>query len=125
MIELLIKTAIALVFVVIAVLMWRGWQDKKASVQWPWVEGTVVVSDIVRHAPDPHDDLRHVGWLLKVEYDYSVGGQTYRGNRVRALPERFFTEADAHQALAAYPVGSKVKVFHDPAQPASSVLKPG
>ncbi len=125
MVELLIKLFIAAVFVVIAVLLWRGWQDRRASTQWPTVEGVVLVSDVVRYAPDPHDDLRHVGWLLKVEYDYSVGGQHYRGKRVRALPERFSMESDARQALTAYPVGAKVRVHHDPAKPGSSVLQPG
>ena len=121
----LVKLFIAAVCVVVAVLLWRGWQDRKASPAWPSVDGTILQSDVRQEHPDPLGELSGNGWLLMVRYRYEVAGQVYEGNRVRALPERFFDEASARAALQPYPVGARVKVHHDPAAPASSVLQPG
>jgi Protein of unknown function (DUF3592) len=122
---LLVKLFIAGVFAVLAVLMWRGWQDRQASPGWPWVEGTITKAETKRSVDDPHGEITHAGWLLVIRYDYQVNGQRYTGDRVKALPEQFFSEESAQNALKAYGVGQRVKVYHDPAKPQSAVLQPG
>ena len=121
----IVKYIILAVFVIIGVLMWRAWQDKQASAAWPWVEGVVTHAEVEREMNDPHEGLTQVGWRLALRYDYTVGGQAYTGHRRQAMPERFPTEAQARRVLAPYPAGTRVKVFYDPAKPASSVLEPG
>lgn len=125
MLEIVVKLFIAVVLTILAVLMWRGWQDRKASPDWPTVEGVITHADVKRDVDDPNNELTHVGWHLAVKYSYQVQGKSLQSDRVQALPERFFDEASARQALAAYPVGARVKVHYNPAKPGSSVLKPG
>ncbi len=122
---LLVKLFILGVFAVLAVLMWRGWQDRQASPSWPWVEGTITQSQTRRNVDDPHNELTHARWLLVVKYDYQVNGQTFTGDRVKALPEQIFTEDLALDALKSLGVGQRVRVYYDPAKPQSSVLQPG
>lgn len=125
MLALIVKTVLIVVFIVVAVLMWRGWQDRKASPQWPTVEGVITRAELRREYDDPMGEISHNGWLLDVQYEYSVQGERHQGTRVRALPERFYSEEAARAALAPYPVGQRVQVHHDPARPGSSVLVPG
>jgi hypothetical protein len=125
MLETLVKLIIAIVFTVLAVLMWRAWQDRKASPGWPWVEGTITQAQAKRSVDDPHGEITHAAWLLMVRYDYEVNGQHYAGDRVKALPEQFFNEESAQNALKAFVVGQRVRVYYDPAKPASAVLQPG
>jgi hypothetical protein len=125
MLETLVKLFIAVVFAILAVLMWRGWQDRKASPGWPDVEGTITQADVKRDIDDPQNEVTHVAWRLEVRYDYQVEGQTFHGDRVRALPDRYYSEESARAALMAYPIGAKARVYYNPAKPDSSVLKPG
>jgi hypothetical protein len=125
MLETIVKLVILVVFVVVAVLMWRGWQDKKASPQWPEVDGVITRSEIRHEFDDPMGELSHNAWLLDLQYEYSVQGTPYKGTRMRSLPERFYSAESAQAALKPYPVGQRVRVHHDPAQPGSSVLVPG
>lgn len=119
------KWLIAGVFGLVAVLLWRAWQDKQASTQWPWVDGVILVCQAEQVSPDPHHELNHANWRLNLRYQYQVAGQTFTGDRLRAMAERFPTQADALVFEQQFKVGQRVKVFHDPAKPSSSVLIPG
>ena len=90
------------------------------SMQYPRTDGAVTVSEIREPSP------RRPDWHL--EYTYTVGERTYTGTRYE-YPEsgqstRYDSE-DRARLLAALPVGSKVAVAYNPADPVDSVLRPG
>ena len=86
-------------------------------------EGKVVQTDVIRKSAEDH-----AGWTYraKVEYQYTVEGTTYEGDRV-SFAGRVSTnnEADALEVIATYREGSKVAVYYDPADPEEAVLEPG
>src|SRR5262249_25301486 len=55
-----------------------------------------------------------------IEYEFSVGAQTYRGARI-AITDT--SGPDAEAALDHYPVGKTVTVYYDPADPNNCVLE--
>lgn len=120
-----IKWAFLAVFCLVAVLLWRGWRDKQASTQWPSVDGVIQVSEAQEDVPYREHDMPQGQWRLNLRYTYEVAGQPYQGDRLRAMAERFPTEAQARQHEAAFRPGQRVKVYYDPAKPSSSVLIPG
>jgi hypothetical protein len=106
--------------------VWRSWRDlrrARASAAWPRADGDIVGS--AARVEDYHDDgepmLRTV-----ISYRYHVGGEPYRGERVffgDGIALRF--AGPGRRRLAAYPIGRRVRVAYDPADPAISVLEPG
>lgn len=125
----LVKWIVAAVVALVAVLLWRAWQDKQASVDWPWVEGVVTHCEAEVDSPDPHQDfgpqMQGVSWRLRLRYDYEVGGMRHTGDRLRAMPERFHSREAAAEYEERFKPGQRVRVYHDPAKPSSSVLIPG
>jgi hypothetical protein len=85
------------------------------SLQWPAVEGRILYSH-ARTASSPETLL----W-----YEYSVGQVRYMASKYRtggnATPFRSVAQAAAKR----YPVGRKVMVCYDPADPQRALLEPG
>ena len=107
-------------------MAWRAWQIKQASPRWPSVEGEVLVSRARPYNEQPYEpEAGKHDWMAEVRYRYSVNGIGHEGNRLQAFGRHYFSREEAEQALAPYPVGARVKVFHDPARPDVSVLIPG
>lgn len=120
------KVIIAAFLLAMAVLAWRAWQIKQASPRWPSVEGEVLVSRARPYNEQPYEpEAGKHDWMAEVRYRYSVNGVSHEGNRLQAFGRHYFSREEAEQALAPYPVGARVKVFHDPAHPDVSVLIPG
>ena len=120
------KFIIAAFLLAMAVLAWRAWQIKQASPRWPSVEGEVLVSRARPYNEQPYEpEAGKHDWMAEVRYRYSVNGIGHEGNRLQAFGRHYFSREEAEQALAPYPVGARVKVFHDPARPDVSVLIPG
>jgi len=111
---------------VFGVLAWRAWEVKQASVQWPSVEGVMLVSQPrSQHLNSAEPEGAQHDWVSEVRYRYSVNGVSHTGDRLRAFGRRHMSREEAEQELALFPVGAKVKVYFDPAKPDSSVLIPG
>lgn len=120
------KVIIAAFLLAMAVLAWRAWQIKQASPRWPSVEGEVLVSRARPYNEQPYEpEAGKHDWMAEVRYRYSVNGVSHEGNRLQAFGRHYFSREEAELALAPYPVGARVKVFHDPARPDVSVLIPG
>lgn len=84
------------------------------SQNWPTAPGRVTHSEIKR------DD----GYIFKVEYRYEVNGVSQYGDILEAGRNEY--SRDQAEALAqSYAVGSDVEVHYDPADPSTSVLRPG
>lgn len=107
-------------------LAWRAWHIRQYSPQWPYVMGEITLS----RAYSQNDFGEDVGtpshrWQTEVQYRYEVNGAPLKGNRLRAFGRHHFTQEEAEAEIAPFPVGMRVKVFYDPARPATSVLVPG
>ena len=119
------KLIIGGIVVGLAFLMWRGYQDRQASPQWPTVTGRIVDSRVVAQNESNDGASFTREWRIDVNYTYTVNGQVYKNNRIRALLPRFSEEAEALAIQRQFPAGAEVPVYHDPAKPQSSVLIPG
>ncbi len=120
------KFIVAAFVLVFAFVAWRAWQIKVASPQWPSVEGDMLVS---RARPfnmqSSEPEAGKNDWMAEVHYRYTVNGVEHEGRRLQAFGRHYFSRDEAESALAPFPVGARVKVFHDPARPDVSVLIPG
>jgi hypothetical protein len=107
-------------------MAWRAWQIKQASPAWPSVDGEMLVS-MARpfNTQNAEPEAGKNDWRAEVLYRYTVDGVTYEGHRLQAFGHHYFSRAEAESALAPFPVGALVKVYHDPAKPNVSVLIPG
>lgn len=121
----LVKAVMVAALVAVGVFLWRNWQDRQASPQWPAVSGVIERCDAFPHLQDPHQEGAHPQWRLALRYRYEVSGQTFTGNRLGAMARHYPDEAAVQAVCQRYPVGQRVQVFHDPAQPERSVLEPG
>jgi hypothetical protein len=127
---LITQHVFGLIFLSIGVfLSWRVWRnvrEVKASRSWPFVPGRVIGAscreDVIRGGSDSSDS--DTTWYVPlVQYEYEVGGQAYRGNRIGFSEERQVSREKAFQVLEAFPVGHPVTVFYDPAKPRDAILQ--
>jgi Protein of unknown function (DUF3592) len=86
----------------------------KASLQWPSVAGTIVVSEMVEDRAG-----ENVSSQPLVTYSYVVNAQALRSSRVG------FVASKSRKVVEKYPRGNPVEVFFDPQQPSSAVLERG
>jgi hypothetical protein len=87
---------------------------------WSSTEGTVLVTNIRRY-----NDEGTIRFAPEVDYEYRVADQTYKSSEIR--PEVFVSFSDEDEAkrfLQKYAVGSKPRVFYDPATPTRAVIEP-
>jgi len=120
------KLLLAALLIGFGLLAWRAWQIRQASPTWPSTEGEILVS---RAYPlnESHDGAGTPTrqWMVDVTYRYTVQGRTYTGDRLRAFIPPLSDEATARALIAGFPVGARVRVYHDPDRPDRSVLIPG
>lgn len=93
---------------------------RQAAQSWPSTTGTVLTSTIqVSHTGNSRSEAP------VVLYTYEVSGQSYQGQTIKAgeqyLNVRF--SGDAINTMGRYPVGKKVTVYYNPANPAESALE--
>ncbi len=86
---------------------------------FPTAEGVVTRSNLVKGRGDEGPVYQ-----LAVAYDYEVNGQKYTGSRYNSVDLN--TGKRSWQRVAdELPVGARVPVYYDPADPAESMLRPG
>ncbi len=85
------------------------------TARWAVTEGTVTVSEPTGR--------KHNFWNL--EYQYAVAGQSYTSTRYAYDPMPIQGHEEVRYHMAAHPVGSKVAVSYNGADPAESVIHPG
>ena len=101
---------------VIAVAL-RGFAKAADSVRWPTAEGTVLRSELRSGVESD--------WA-EISYQYIVDGTNYQGTNLRTADIQFDNSLDeAQQTIHRYPVGARVLVHYDPADPRTAVLEPG
>ena len=93
-----------------------------SSSSWTGVEAEVVVSRVLAGS------RRHgrAYYSPQLEYAYTVDGHGFVGTRISFGPVPSGGDAVPSQVfIARYPVGKRIQVFHDPVDPAQSVITPG
>ena len=94
----------------------------KKSLQWPEVEGTVTSSSVTTSQSDNDSDPTY---YPSVSYGYQVGGQAMESSRFGVGGAMSSSQSGAAAIAAEYPVGKKVRVYYDPANPSYGVLRRG
>jgi len=109
------------VFILLGVifLVWWYFANKrgKASLTWPTVPGTVISSGLVQ----VRDSDNSVSTKAQVVYSYDVAGAAYKSTGIGVSGGK----GRATAIVERYPVGAPVRVFYNPAKPASALLEPG
>jgi hypothetical protein len=98
----------------------QGNMARQSAQTWPSITGTVLSSTIqIRHSGRSSSDFP------VVVYEYEVNGKPYQSQRIKA-GDQFFSARILGQAQATverYPVGSRVTVYYNPANPGESALE--
>jgi hypothetical protein len=126
MVFLLIVGAFLLVAVgLLGCGLWLRAQGERTR-SWPQVEGRITELRVVR---EPRTTItagareRAPLHFPHVRYTYRVGEQTHLGRRLRMGELATSSESHARARLERYQLGAPVPVFHDPRDPAASVLE--
>lgn len=90
-----------------------------AALAWPSVAGVVTSSAIQEYKTKGGKQF-----IAKVAYDYSVGGTSYAGDRLR-FGNFSGPLAKAEADVAKYKAGAPVEVRYDPNSPQTSVIEAG
>jgi hypothetical protein len=90
------------------------------SLAFPLADGVVTVSEAKKQGR-----MERYDWTL--EYAYIVDGREHTGRRYDYAQVMYgwFHHDDMNRLLAAFPVGARVGVAYNPADPSDSALRPG
>ena len=92
-----------------------------ASQDWPTVDGQII-SSTVETIHTSGDSTRY---YAVVEFEYSVDGTSFQGDRVYFGMQPTTHRSTAEDISRRYSVGRIVPVFYDPEDAQNSVLEPG
>jgi hypothetical protein len=128
--NIMVRLLYGLVFlgVGIFVLVWgfKNLKHARTSVSWSSVSGMIVASDVEQMTSRTSSGGEEIRYVPRIRYEYKVDGIRYASGRISFGGRTLHKSPDAAEAeLADFPVGKAVPVYHDPAAPSSSVLKPG
>jgi len=101
-------------------VMGHGIYKQIESTHYPSVTGGITHSELTSHRTSKGG----ISYNAVIAYTYVVGDQKYSGDRVR-FGIKISSYATASQQVNAYPLGSAVPVFYNPANPTESLLSPG
>ena len=115
--------------IIMLIIGFRGIQSARASTSWPGAEGKITSSEVKqsssRSTSTKGRSRTSTTYHAKIRYSYSVDGQSHESKRVAFGDYGSSNSSHARGIVAKYPMGTSVKVFHDPDSPGNSVLEPG
>lgn len=108
-------------FVVVCFGIWTAIKSIRAT-HWPVAEGVVQASTMKRHTSNGS----HGGdtFSPEVSYTFQANGASFTGNKI-SFGQMSSSTDYAQRILDRYPVGKKVSVYYDPANPSEAVLETG
>ena len=99
-------------------------RQQQAAQNWPSVQGMITdtyIKESVNESFDETDDT--ITYVPKVVYEYMVDGEVYSSMQLTIGFERSYDRRQkAEEVLTSYPVGVRVNVYYDPANPAEAAL---
>jgi hypothetical protein len=93
-----------------------------AARSWLRLQGEIIEAGVDRPNTVASDDAANAS--PRVRYRYSTAGQAFESSQIGFAGVAMMTSMEAQRLIAHYPVGARVDVFADPAQPATAVLDP-
>lgn len=105
-------------------LGWFQYRKALASRAWPAVAGRILAAKVESETTQGDEDTADsTTYYPAIQYEYEVGSATLRGSDIAFDRRGYPTARAAEKALLAFPVGSSVQVFYDPANPGKCVLE--
>lgn len=98
-----------------------GAYEQSSTVRFTQVEAVVNSSDVTSH----RGSKGRTTYRWSVRYTFHVNGQPYSSSRKAFGMSDNTGHGSAHADASAYPAGSLVKAYYDPADPSRSVLRRG
>lgn len=94
---------------------------------WPVATGTIVVSEVTvatQRLIQSTGPTKIYG--TDIRYEYEADGRSFTGDTVTlgGTAETSASEGSSEALVARYPLGAKVDVYYDPADPSTSMLEP-
>jgi hypothetical protein len=99
--------------------MVQSFRDLWQAPTWPTAAGQILVAEARREQRG-----MRTFYVPYFEYAYSVGGRFYLGNRLGFRDAGKANYRKVAQRVDAYPIGSQIRVFFHPHDPADAVLEP-
>lgn len=113
---------IALPFVVLLVVaVLAKMLEVRQAATWSTTSGRIVKSTTTAQRHRFAGEATTVKTMPAVEYEFSVGGRKWRGNRISIGEDTGGANTEA--TLQRYPIGAVVSVHYDPGNPKKSVLE--
>lgn len=117
---LILAVFVTVIFLLLAMIVLYAGGSRllaaRASARWPATEGVIIESRL---------RLNCVLCWPTINYHYQVKGRGFVGSSIAAGPQDYYNQLEAGEKVRAYPLGSKLKVYYDPNNPAVSCLEPG
>ncbi len=101
----------------------------KQAATWPVVRGKIVKSEVEEYQERDEDSDGRTRWRTAyrpaVEYVYVANGRELRGNQISYGMSVSAGKGYAEKVAAKFPIGGKIDVHYDPANPSNSALTAG
>jgi len=127
---LLIPLCLGSVFAVIGIgFVFFGLRERKkakATETWPTANGSILSARLDQQTrTERNDGHTHTStsYTPIIEYTYTVGGQTYQGNRVFPGASMSYDHGTAQGIVNRYQPGAAVIVHYDAGNPTQAVLE--
>jgi Protein of unknown function (DUF3592) len=95
----------------------------QSAKNWDKTEGVITASEVDQPPSHVSDDLNDASPVVR--YRYRAGGQDIESDRIAVGGQAMMTRVLAGKLVARYPVGARVDVHVDPADPHNALLEPG
>ncbi len=112
--------ALPVVVLLVLIVLVKILEVRRAAT-WSTASGRVVTSETRTEHRSSASEGTTVKTMPLVEYEFSAGGQKWRGNRISIGEDSGGANTEA--TLGRYPIGAVVSVYYDPADPKKSVLE--
>jgi len=123
-------TGLGLIVVGLAIAAFGWWRyaraaaaHRQAAGTWRRVAGTLHEASLTEDVTWDSQNDEVTEYLPVVRYSYSAGGQQHEGTRAFHARSKFADQRRANAWLAQRKAGAPTTVWHDPADPAQSVLE--
>ena len=110
---------VGLIFILVSLIQRKN--AKKAE-EWPTIPGVVLSTGLQEQHSYDSDSGSSTTYKPVVQYQYSIMGQKYNGDRV-TFGSVSYDYNTAAKKIAAYPQGASVIVHYDPNDPSKAVLE--
>lgn len=118
-------TAIAALWAVVAALTivgaWGETRRAQAAAGWATVSGEVRAVEVIPVEVRGRAPVLRPG--VRVEYTYTIAGQTFTGGRVQPVERHISPEGELGRALLTLAPGDNIPVYVNPDDPTQAVLR--